>query len=77
MNKEWSEKNKEFQKLISKEAAFKDGIKMLLELRSCVFEQITQIVNGYPENAFYEMPGDEIGDLWINTIYYIRNIKSI
>lgn len=56
MNKEWSEKNKEFQKLISKEATFKDGIKILLELRSCVFEQITQIVNGYPTRAFYEMP---------------------
>lgn len=56
MNKEWSEKNKEFQKLISKEATFKDGIKILLELRTCVFEQITQIVNGYPENAFYQMP---------------------
>lgn len=56
MNKEWSEKNKEFQKLISKEATFKDGIKMLLELRSCVFEQITQIVNSFPKKAFYEMP---------------------
>ena len=56
MNKEWSEKNKEFQKLISKEATFKDGIKMLLELRASVFEQITQIVDGYPEKAFYEMP---------------------
>lgn len=56
MDKEWSEKNKEFQKLISKEATFKDGIKMLLELRASVFEQITQIVNGYPEKAFYEMP---------------------
>lgn len=56
MNKEWSEKNKEFQKLISKEATFKDGIKILLELRSCVFEQITQIVKGYPEKAFYQMP---------------------
>ena len=55
MNKEWSEKNKEFQKLISKEATFKDGIKMLLELRASVFEQITQIVDGYPEKAFYEM----------------------
>ena len=56
MDKEWSEKNKVFQKLISKEATFKDGIKMLLELRASVFEQITQIVNGYPEKAFYEMP---------------------
>ena len=56
MNKEWSEKNKEFQKLISKEATFKDGIKILLELRASVFEQISQIVNGYPEKALYEMP---------------------
>ncbi len=56
MDKEWSEKNQEFQKLISKEATFKDGIKALLELRSSLFEQITQIVNNYPSKAFYEMP---------------------
>ncbi|MCQ2574212.1 MAG: hypothetical protein MJ182_09985 [Treponema sp.] len=34
MNKDWSEKNKEFQKLISKETTFKDGIKVLLEWRA-------------------------------------------
>ena len=33
MDKDWSDKNKEFQKLITKEATFKDGIKVLLELR--------------------------------------------
>ena len=56
MDKDWSDKNKEFQKLISKEATFKDGIKVLLELRDSLFEQITQIVNGYPKDAFWKMP---------------------
>ena len=56
MDKDWSDKNKEFQKLISKEATFKDGIKVLLELRDSLFEQITQIVNVYPKDAFWKMP---------------------
>ena len=56
MDKDWSDKNKEFQKLISKEATFKDGIKVLLELRDSLFEQITQIVNSYPKDAFWKMP---------------------
>ncbi|MDO4507172.1 MAG: DUF3795 domain-containing protein [Spirochaetales bacterium] len=70
MDKEWSEKNKVFQKLISKEATFKDGIKMLLELRASVFEQITQIVNGYPEKAFYEMPFTGAGGYHSKTLAY-------
>ena len=56
MDKDWSDKNKEFQKLITKEPTFKDGIKVLLELRDSLFEQITQIVNSYPKDAFWKMP---------------------
>ena len=56
MDKDWSDKNKEFQKLISKETTFKEGIKVLLELRDSLFEQITQIVKGYPKDAFWKMP---------------------
>lgn len=56
MNKEWSEKNKEFQKAISKEAIFKEGIKILLELRNSLFEQVTQIVTDFPKEAFWKMP---------------------
>ena len=56
MDKDWSDKNKEFQKLITKEATFKDGIKVLLELRDSLFEQITQIVNSYPKDAFWQLP---------------------
>ena len=56
MDKDWSDKNKEFQKLITKEATFKDGIKVLLNLRDSLFEQITQIVNSYPKDAFWKMP---------------------
>ena len=33
MDKEWSEKNKKMQTLISTEATFSEGIKVLLELR--------------------------------------------
>lgn len=56
MSKEWSEKNKQMQSLLDKEATYKDGIALLLALRSEMFEQITQIVNGYPIEAFYQMP---------------------
>lgn len=34
MNKDWSNQNKEFKKLISREVTFTDGIKSLLELRT-------------------------------------------
>ena len=56
MDKDWSEKNKKMQTLISKEATFADGIKVLLELRGELFEQITSIVKTFPLVAFYQMP---------------------
>ncbi len=56
MDKEWSEKNKEMQALLKKEATFSAGIEKLIELRLSVFDQITQIVNGYPGEAFFAMP---------------------
>lgn len=56
MNKEWSEKNKKMQSLIAKEASFKEGIDVLIELREDLFSQITAIVNTFPKEAFYEMP---------------------
>ena len=56
MNKEWSEKNKKMQTLTGKEATFREGIDVLLELRDELFQQITSIVNTYPPEAFYQMP---------------------
>lgn len=56
MNTEWSDKNKTIQKLLGKETTYKEGIDLLIEFRSELFEQITQIVNGYPREAFYQMP---------------------
>lgn len=56
MNKEWSETNKQFQKLISREETFADGIKLLLEFRGEMFAQITQIVSEVPPAAFSEQP---------------------
>ena len=56
MDKGWSEKNKEVQKLLAKEATFELAIQKLVAFRAEMFEQITQIVNGYPEKAFSEMP---------------------
>ena len=47
MNKEWSEKNKRMQTLIGKEATFREGIEVLIELRDDLFGQITSIVNTY------------------------------
>jgi len=56
MDKNWSEMNKEMQALIAKKATFQDGIGKLLELRKNLFEQVTQIVTTFPEEAFYRMP---------------------
>ena len=56
MNKTWSDMNKEMQTLLSREATFKEGIVKLIELRDSLFEQLTQIVTTYPEEAFYQMP---------------------
>ena len=56
MNKNWSEMNKKMQALLAKQATFKDGIEMLLELRKSLFEQITQIVTTFPDEAFEQMP---------------------
>ncbi|MBR5410951.1 MAG: DUF3795 domain-containing protein, partial [Clostridia bacterium] len=56
MNKEWSEKNKKMQALIGKEATFREGIDILIELRSDLFQQIVSIVNTFPPEAFYQMP---------------------
>ncbi len=56
MDNEWSEKNKKMQTLIAKEATFAEGIKVLLELRAELFEQIISIVKTFPSVAFYQMP---------------------
>ncbi len=56
MDKLWAEKNKEIQKLLTKEVTFKEAIQKLLDFREEMFEQITQIVSGYPDEAFSKMP---------------------
>ena len=56
MDRNWSEMNKEMQTLLSKKTTFQEGISKLLELRKSLFEQITQIVNTFPEDAFQKMP---------------------
>ena len=63
MNKDWSEMNKKIQALLSKEAGFDEGIKLLIELRTELFEQITYIVKTFPPVAFYQLPfGDGEGN---------------
>ncbi len=56
MNTEWSEQNKRMQKLLGKPDTFAEGIRELLILRDSLFEQVTQIVHGYPEEAFWQQP---------------------
>ena len=56
MDKNWAENNKEIQRLLSKEVTFKAAINKLIEFRKEMFEQISQIVTNYPEEAFYQMP---------------------
>jgi len=56
MDREWSEKNKEIQRLLGKESTYKDGIQKLIGFRDELFSQITQIVDTFPEYAFWQMP---------------------
>ena len=56
MDKAWSEMNREMQTLLRKEATFRDGTDRLFALRDSVFEQITQIMSTFPEEAFHQMP---------------------
>ena len=56
MDRNWSEMNKEMQALLSGKATFGEGIEKLLALRKSLFEQITQIVTTFPEEAFDQMP---------------------
>ncbi|MBQ4220262.1 MAG: DUF3795 domain-containing protein [Butyrivibrio sp.] len=56
MNKDWSAKNKEIQGLLSKESTFCEAIEKLIEFRDEMFQQITWIIEGYPEKAFYQLP---------------------
>ena len=50
MDKDWSEKNKEIQRLLSKESTFGVAIRKLIEFREELFQQITWIVEGLEEN---------------------------
>ena len=56
MDKGWAENNKEIQTLLAEEATFGEAIKKLIEFRGELFQQITWIVEGYPDEAFYQMP---------------------
>ena len=56
MDKEWSEKNKEIQRLLGKKSTYKDGIQKLIDFRGELFGQITQITESFPPYAFYQTP---------------------
>lgn len=56
MNSEWSAKNKEIQKLLGSRDTCRQAIEKLISFRGELFGQITQIVNGYPAEAFWQAP---------------------
>ena len=70
MNKLWSEKNKEMQTLISKEATFDDGVNELILLRNILFEQITRIYNELSDDDFCKMPFKNADGYHSKTIAY-------
>ncbi len=70
MNKDWSEKNKEIQKLLSKETTFEETIEKFLAFRGELFQQITWIIEGYPEKAFYQMPFPDANGYHSKTLAY-------
>ena len=53
MNKEWSQRNKEIQVLLGKEATYKEGIQKLIPFREELFEQISNIVSSYPKGEMH------------------------
>lgn len=50
MHKNWSDKNKTIQKMLGKEDTYKEGINLLIEFRSQLFEQIL-FSGGYREKT--------------------------
>jgi len=70
MNKEWSNKQKRMQVLLNRKETFNEAIALLIELRMDVFKQITQIVNEYPEDAFYQMPFPKVDGYHSKTLSY-------
>ena len=70
MNKLWSEKNKEMQTLISKEATFDAGVDKLISLRNILFEQITRIYNELSVDDFSKMPFKNADGYHSKTIAY-------
>jgi len=56
MNKEWAEKNKRIQTLLTKEESFNDAIRELLELRKELFECISTIIEELPRESLSLTP---------------------
>ena len=70
MNREWSEKNKEIQALLSKGATFASGIEKLIEFRGELFGQVEQIAANYPAEAVWQMPFASADGLHSKTLDY-------
>lgn len=70
MNENWSETNKKIQALLGTEATYREGIRLLLEFRQEMFRQITDIVNGFPKEAFYQMPYANVKGYHSKTLAY-------
>lgn len=70
MDKDWSEKIKQVHMLIGKESTYKEGINQLIGFRKELFDQITQIVNAYPDEAFYQMPYPNVDGYHSKTLSY-------
>ena len=70
MNKDWSQKNKEIQTLLGRESTYREGIQKLVSFREELFEQIANIVNSYPKEAFYQMPFPNANGYHCKTLAY-------
>lgn len=70
MDKEWTERAKEINMLLGSKNNYKDAIQMLICFRAELFEQISQIVNNYPKEAFYQMPFPNVNGYHSKTLSY-------
>lgn len=70
IDEEWAEKIKEIHKLLGSEKTYKEAITKLIAFRGKMFKQISQIVNSYPNDAFYQMPFMNVKGYHSKTLSY-------
>lgn len=70
MDERWSEQNKKIQKLLRNNDTFAEGIETLIAFRLELFQQITEVVENYPKEAFFQRPFPDADGYHSKTLAY-------